>query len=66
MNLGLDKEEVRKRVEQALAAVGLSALAGRPVHALSHGEKKRGCIAGVLAMEPELLIRDEPTAGRDP
>jgi len=66
MNLGLDKEEVRKRVEQALAAVGLSALAGRPVHALSHGEKKRGCIAGVLAMEPELLILDEPTAGLDP
>lgn len=66
MNLGLDKSEVVHRVDAAMAAVGLTTLAGRPVHALSHGEKKRACIAGVLAMQPEVLILDEPTAGLDP
>ncbi len=66
MNLGLEKSEVLQRVDAAMAAVGLSELAGRPVHALSHGEKKRVCIAGVLAMQPEVLVLDEPTAGLDP
>ena len=66
VNLGLSRDEVRSRVEVALAAVGLTALAERPTHALSYGEKKRGCIAGVLAMDPEVLILDEPTAGLDP
>ena len=66
MNLGLEKSEVKQRVDTAMAAVGLTALAGRPVHALSHGEKKRVCIAGVLAMQPEILVLDEPTAGLDP
>lgn len=65
-NLGLSRDQVRSRVETALAAVGLTALAERPTHALSYGEKKRACIAGVLAMEPEVLILDEPTAGLDP
>lgn len=46
--------------------VGLTDLAERPTHALSYGEKKRACIAGVLAMEPEVLVLDEPNAGLDP
>ncbi len=66
VNLGLSRAEVRSRVEAALAAVGLSELAERPTHALSYGEKKRACIAGVLAMDPKVLILDEPTAGLDP
>lgn len=66
MNLGLPKDAVRQRVDRALAEVGLTALAGRPTHALSYGEKKRACLAGVLAMEPEVLILDEPGAGLDP
>jgi len=65
LNLGLAEEEVRRRVEEALQAVGLAELAERPTHALSYGEKKRACIAGVLAMRPELLVLDEPTAGLD-
>lgn len=66
LNLGLPKEEVRRRVERALAEVGLADTAERPTHALSFGEKKRACLAGVLAMEPEVLILDEPDAGLDP
>ncbi len=66
VNLGLPRDEVQRRVEGALAAVGLLALAERPTHALSYGEKKRACIAGVLAMDPKVLILDEPTAGLDP
>jgi cobalt/nickel transport system ATP-binding protein len=66
LNLGLPKDEIRRRVEQALATVGLAGLAERPTHALSYGEKKRACLAGVLAMDPEVLILDEPFAGLDP
>ncbi|MGQ9922106.1 MAG: energy-coupling factor ABC transporter ATP-binding protein [Desulfobacca sp.] len=65
MNLGLEPREVRARVEQALTAVGLWQLADRPVHALSFGQKKRVCLAGVLAMQPEVIILDEPFAGLD-
>lgn len=66
MNLELSREEVLRRVDRALDAVGLAAMTDRPTHALSHGQKKRVCIAGVLAMEPEVIILDEPTAGLDP
>jgi len=65
LNLGLGRREASERVEQALAAVGLRELADRPTHALSYGEKKRACIAGVLAMQPQVLILDEPTSGLD-
>lgn len=65
LNLGLDEATVRQRVEEALAAVGLADLAERPVHHLSFGQKKRVCIAGVLAMTPEVLLLDEPMAGLD-
>lgn len=65
MNLGLDSGTVRNRVEDALQAVGMAGHADKPVHNLSHGQKKRVCIAGVLAMRPEVLILDEPMAGLD-
>lgn len=65
LNLGLDTATVRQRVSDALHAVGMADYAERPVHQLSFGQKKRVCIAGVLAMEPELLLLDEPMAGLD-
>ncbi len=65
MNMGLEEAVVRKRVEEALLAVGMADSADRPVHNLSYGQKKRVCIAGVLAMQPEILVLDEPTAGLD-
>ncbi|OEZ61293.1 energy-coupling factor ABC transporter ATP-binding protein [Duganella sp. HH105] len=65
LNLGLDAAEVRSRVAAALDAVGLRGYARRAVHQLSFGQKKRVCIAGVLAMEPDVLLLDEPMAGLD-
>ena len=65
MNLGLGEAVVRKQVEEALLAVGMAESADRPVHNLSYGQKKRVCIAGVLAMRPEVLVLDEPMAGLD-
>ncbi|MGW8389624.1 energy-coupling factor ABC transporter ATP-binding protein [Pseudoduganella sp. HUAS MS19] len=65
LNLGLDDATVRARVAAALDAVGLAGFGRRPVHHLSFGQKKRACIAGVLAMEPEVLLLDEPMAGLD-
>ena len=65
LNLGLDEATVRGRVAEALAAVGMVEHAKRPVHHLSFGQKKRVCIAGVLAMQPEVLLLDEPMAGLD-
>ena len=66
LNLGLDMDTVRQRVTTALQAVGMAHCADRPVHNLSFGQKKRVCIAGVLAMQPQLMILDEPMAGLDP
>lgn len=66
VNLGLAEGEVERRVESALELVGLLELADRPVHALSFGQKKRAALAGVLAMEPEVLLLDEPFDGLDP
>lgn len=66
MNLGLPENEVRIRVERALAQMKLAGLENRPTHSLSFGQKKRACIAGVLAMQPQVLVLDEPFAGLDP
>lgn len=66
MNLGLPEEEVRQRVAGALEALDITALADRPTHLLSYGQRKRAAIAGAVAMRPRVLIMDEPTAGLDP
>ena len=66
MNLGLDEETVSHRVDEALSMVGIEHLRDRVPHHLSGGEKKRVAIAGVIAMEPQVLVLDEPTAGLDP
>ncbi|MBB4196862.1 cobalt ABC transporter ATP-binding protein [Rhodoblastus sphagnicola] len=65
LNLGLSDEETRRRVAEALAALKIADLAERPTHMLSFGQKKRAAIAGALAMRPEILLLDEPTAGLD-
>jgi len=65
-NLGLDPETIHHRVHEALKLVGIEDLAHRVPHHLSGGEKKRVAIAGIVAMEPEVLVLDEPTAGLDP
>jgi cobalt/nickel transport system ATP-binding protein len=65
-NLGLDEETIRHRVDESLRIVGLENYRHRVPHHLSGGEKKRVAIAGVLAMEPMVMILDEPTAGLDP
>lgn len=66
LNLGLPPEEAGARVEQALDLLGLAVLADRPVHHLSFGQRKRVAVAGALAMRPQVLLLDEPTAGLDP
>ncbi|MCL4394481.1 MAG: energy-coupling factor transporter ATPase [Chloroflexi bacterium] len=65
---GLRGEELRRRVRQAMESVGLAfeEVKDRPVYSLSGGEKRRAALAGVLAMQPEVLALDEPTAGLDP
>jgi cobalt/nickel transport system ATP-binding protein len=66
MNLGLDLNEVDKRVEKSLKMVGMEGFEEKPPHHLSGGQQKRVSIAGIIAMDPELMIIDEPTAGLDP
>lgn len=64
--LGLSGAELSARVSQSLAQVGLADFAHRATHHLSHGEKRRVCLAGVLACAPEILVLDEPTSDLDP
>ena len=66
LNLGLPMEEVQDRVEEALSRVGMSGFEKTAPHHLSGGQKKRVAIAGILAMKPEVMVLDEPTAGLDP
>lgn len=65
LNQGLDQQTASKRVVDAIQAMGLAGLEQRPPHLLSGGQKKRVAIAGALAMAPEVLLLDEPTAGLD-
>jgi energy-coupling factor transporter ATP-binding protein EcfA2 len=64
--MGLTEGEVKARVDQALAAMHLEGFEGRMPHHLSVGEKRRVCIAGVLACAPQVLVLDEPTSNLDP
>lgn len=66
LNLGLPRDEVARRVDAALFQTGLTALRTRPTSQLSYGQRKRVAFAGAMAMEPKVLIMDEPTAGLDP
>ncbi len=66
MNLGLDYEEVNRRVEEALTMVGMEEYKDKTPHHLSGGQQKRVAIAGIIAMRPNIMILDEPTAGLDP
>jgi len=65
-NQGCSPGQSAERVEQALTSLGIAMLRERPIEALSFGEKKRAALAGVLAMQPSLLLLDEPSAGLDP
>ena len=65
-NMGFLEEEVVQRVETALHQVEMAETASKNIHNLSYGQKKRVCIAGLLAMGHEILLLDEPTAGLDP
>ena len=65
-NLGVPSEEIRKRVDKALADVGMTQYAKHEPHRLSGGQKQRIAIAGVMAMQPECIIFDESTAMLDP
>jgi cobalt/nickel transport system ATP-binding protein len=66
LNLGIPAEQVKKIVEEALKTVGMDEFANKPPHFLSLGQKKRVALAGVLAMQPEVIIMDEPTSNLDP
>lgn len=65
-NLGLSDKEVIARVNKAMEQTDITGLKDKPTHFLSYGQKKRVSIADILAMDPEVIIMDEPTAGLDP
>jgi len=65
-NMDFAEDEVQRRVNAALVSVEMADYAGKQINALSYGQKKRACIAGLLAMGHEILLLDEPTAGLDP
>ncbi|MGY6696423.1 MAG: energy-coupling factor ABC transporter ATP-binding protein [Roseinatronobacter sp.] len=64
-NLGLPEADIEARVSRALAQCSLTGLENRPVHHLSGGERRRACIAGALALQPDLLLLDEPSSALD-
>lgn len=66
LNIGLSQEQATDRVRESLVALKIGDLAERPTHMLSFGQRKRVAIAGVVAMEPDILLLDEPTAALDP
>jgi len=66
LNMGFSEKDTRERVSNALKDVDMENYAGKVIHNLSYGQKKRICIAGLLAMGHEILLLDEPTAGLDP
>ena len=66
MNQGLEQAEVDYLVKKFLAAVDLESLMYKPAHLLSYGQKKRAAFAAILAMQPDVLVLDEPTANLDP
>ncbi len=66
MNLGLEYEEVERRIAESLEMVGMSGFEDKTPHHLSGGQQKRVAIAGIVAMRPDIMILDEPTAGLDP
>ena len=66
MNLGLDYDEITKRISESLKMVGMEGFEDKTPHHLSGGQQKRVAIAGIVAMKPEIMILDEPTAGLDP
>jgi cobalt/nickel transport system ATP-binding protein len=66
LHMGLAADEVHRRVERALAAVGMAAFAHRVPHRMSLGQRKRVALATVLSMDPSILVFDEPSAGLDP
>jgi cobalt/nickel transport system ATP-binding protein len=66
LNLGFTTEKVKFIVDEALKTVGMNEFAEKPPHFLSLGQKKRVALAGVLAMQPEVIIMDEPTSNLDP
>ena len=65
-NLGVPREEIRRRVDEALEDVGMAAYAQHAPHMLSGGQKQRIAIAGIIAMRPRVIVMDEPTAMLDP
>lgn len=66
MNIGLNHDEIEKRISDSLYKVGMDKYRNRPSAQLSYGQRKRVSIAGALAICPRVLILDEPTAGLDP
>ena len=66
VNMGLPSEEVHRRVNVVMEQIGITYLKDHPTHSLSFGQKKRVAFAGIMVMQPEVIILDEPTAGLDP